>query len=206
MFTADSARKWIQLSAKQIQENKDQLSQLDQTLGDGDHGLNMERGFNAAVDQLDQDTTDAGKVLKGAGTSLLSKIGGASGPLYGTFFMKAGTSLGNQDRADVQELSKAFRTAVDNLKKRGKTEQGEKTMVDVLEPVTEFMEGQKDTLDPDELEQKAADALNKVIEFEAKKGRAAYYKDKSIGKQDAGAQSAYYLIAALATVLKEGEE
>ncbi|UOQ43984.1 dihydroxyacetone kinase subunit L [Halobacillus salinarum] len=199
---AETARKWIHESARQIEANKEQLTQLDQTLGDGDHGLNMGRGFQAAVEQLDQDTSDVGKVLKGAGTSLLSKIGGASGPLYGTFFMKLGAHLAGEENPDLKQLTEGFRSAVDSMKKRGKAEAGEKTMIDVFEPVTEFLETEN-VSNLDNLREKAEASLEEVQGFEAKKGRAAYYKEKSVGKQDAGAQSAYYILSSLVTVLKE---
>ena len=203
MFTAEMARQWIIESSKKMESNKEQLTDLDQVLGDGDHGLNMTRGFKAAVEQLDQDTEEAGKVLKGAGTSLLSKIGGASGPLYGTLFMKAGNHL---EGAEVQlsELFSGLRVGVDGMKKRGKAEREEKTMIDLLEPVVELMEEKGNDLTPDHLIDKAKEELERVKEYEAKKGRAAYYKEKSKGKQDAGAQSSYYLIEALATVLEKG--
>ncbi|WLR58738.1 dihydroxyacetone kinase subunit DhaL [Guptibacillus hwajinpoensis] len=205
MFTAEMARQWIKESAKKIESNKEQLTDLDQVLGDGDHGLNMTRGFKAAVEQLNEETDEPGKVLKGVGTSLLSKIGGASGPLYGTLFMKAGNELEGTE-VQLSDLSSSFRVGVDGMKKRGKAEREEKTMIDLLEPVIELMEEKGNELTPAHLIDKAKEALEHVKEYEAKKGRAAYYKEKSKGKQDAGAQSSYYLIESLATVLdKDGE-
>ncbi|MGA9290360.1 MAG: dihydroxyacetone kinase subunit DhaL [Anaerobacillus sp.] len=205
MFTAEMARQWIKDSSKKMESNKEQLTDLDQVLGDGDHGINMTRGFKAAVEQLDEDTDEVGKVLKGAGTSLLSKIGGASGPLYGTLFMKAGNHLEGTE-VQLSDLSSGLRVGLDGMKKRGKAEREEKTMIDLLEPVIELMEEKGKDLTPDHLMDKAKEALENVKEYEAKKGRAAYYKEKSKGKQDAGAQSSYYLIEELATVLeKEGD-
>ncbi|MGB7998570.1 MAG: dihydroxyacetone kinase subunit DhaL [Anaerobacillus sp.] len=205
MFTAEMARQWIKESSKKMESNKEQLTDLDQVLGDGDHGINMTRGFKAAVEQLDEDTDEVGKVLKGAGTSLLSKIGGASGPLYGTLFMKAGNHLEGTE-VQLSDLSSGLRVGLDGMKKRGKAEREEKTMIDLLEPVIELMEEKGNDLTPDILMDKAKEALENVKEYEAKKGRAAYYKEKSKGKQDAGAQSSYYLIEELATVLeKEGD-
>jgi phosphoenolpyruvate---glycerone phosphotransferase subunit DhaL len=205
MFTAEMARQWIKESASKIESNKEQLTDLDQVLGDGDHGLNMTRGFNAAVEQLNGETDEPGKVLKGAGTSLLSKIGGASGPLYGTLFMKAGNQLEGTE-VQLSDLSSGLRVGVDAMKKRGKAEREEKTMIDLLEPVIELMEEKGNELTPDHWIDKAKEALEHVKEYEAKKGRAAYYKEKSKGKQDAGAQSSYYVIESLAKVLdKDGE-
>ncbi|MDP4549358.1 dihydroxyacetone kinase subunit DhaL [Alkalihalobacillus macyae] len=202
MFTANMAREWVKESSKKIEGNKDELTNLDQALGDGDHGLNMTRGLKAAVEQLDEDTDEPGQVLKGVGTSLLSKVGGASGPLYGTFFIKAGNHL-EGSKVEFSELASGLRIGVDGMKKRGKTERDEKTMIDLLEPVIEVMEDRGNDLTPDHLMDRAKKSLDMVMEYGAKKGRAAYYKEKSKGKQDAGAQSSYYIIEALAEVIKK---
>ncbi|WP_347551842.1 dihydroxyacetone kinase subunit DhaL [Pseudalkalibacillus hwajinpoensis] len=203
MFTAEMARQWVKESARKMEANKEELTNLDQVLGDGDHGLNMNRGFKAAVEQLDEETVDAGAVLKKTGTNLLSKIGGASGPLYGTLFMKSGNHLEGAE-IELSELAIGLRNGLDGMKKRGKTEREEKTMIDLLEPVVELMEEKGNDLTPGQLTDMAKQALEHVKGYEAKKGRAAYYKEKSKGKQDAGAQSSYYIIEALASVLEKG--
>ncbi|WP_339200033.1 dihydroxyacetone kinase subunit DhaL [Aeribacillus sp. FSL k6-2211] len=188
-----------------IQENKEYLTELDQAIGDGDHGLNMARGFQETVKKITEGKyDDLGSLFKDVGMTLIAKVGGASGPLYGTAFMKASLALKGKKEVDIKALVEALAASLDGLKVRGKAQVGDKTMIDVWEPVIEYMKNHE-TIHSKELTDLSKEKMDDTKELEAKKGRAAYLGKRSIGHIDPGAASSYLLFASLAELLEEGE-
>lgn len=194
----------IEGMAKKIGAEKDYLTQLDNEIGDGDHGINLARGFEAVEKKLPSLAGgDIGALLKGVGMQLVSTVGGASGPLYGTAFMKAGMACKGLTELDGPAFVKAMEAAVDGIKMRGKATEGEKTMLDALCPALKVMQDEvaagkslKEAL------QDAAAAAEKGVEYTktiiATKGRASYLGERSLGHQDPGATSSLYLLQVLA--------
>ncbi|KIL49391.1 dihydroxyacetone kinase subunit DhaL [Jeotgalibacillus soli] len=205
-LTTQETIQWIERANSVFQEKKDELTELDQVIGDGDHGINMARGFQAAAEKLQAGSyATPSDALKDAAMTLLSKIGGASGPLYGSAFLKLSSSTKGAETISFDQFKEAMSEATDSLKMRGKAEESDKTMIDVWGPFTAYLQVQSD-VQPDEWIEKLADAKEKTKDMQANKGRAAYYKEKSVGHMDAGAASTYYLFAALAEILKERGE
>ncbi|SDB22802.1 MULTISPECIES: dihydroxyacetone kinase subunit DhaL [unclassified Butyrivibrio] len=180
---------------EKIIENKDFLTDLDREIGDADHGVNMARGFQGVIEKVAQDDPDIGAVLKKTGMTLLSTVGGASGPLYGTAYMEAAKVFAGKNEVTAEDFLAGLDAAIAGIQKRGKAEKGEKTMLDALIPARDAyasaLEGGADiksALDA------ACKAANEGIEFTktiaATKGRASYLGDRSIGHQDPGATSA----------------
>ena len=194
----------IEGMAKKIEAEKDYLTQLDNEIGDGDHGINLARGFEAVEKKLPSLAGgDIGALLKGVGMQLVSTVGGASGPLYGTAFMRAGMACKGLTELDGPAFIKAMEAAVDGIKMRGKATEGEKTMLDALCPALKVMQDEvaagkslKEAL------QDAAAAAEKGVEYTktiiATKGRASYLGERSLGHQDPGATSSLYLLQVLA--------
>lgn len=178
-------------AADEIIANKDYLTDLDRSIGDADHGVNMAKGFGFTKEALEADFDDYKTLFNKVATTLLSKVGGASGPLYGSFFMKFAASLKDVDELTRDNLNQAFTAGVDGVKQRGKAEVGDKTMVDVLEPVAEALNSGKSF---DEVVKIAEESMKKTKDIKAKKGRASYVGDRSIGHIDPGAASSYILI------------
>lgn len=187
-----------------IIRNKEYLTELDRAIGDADHGTNMSKGFEAVISKissLDEDK-DIGFVLKTVAMTLISSVGGASGPLYGTAFLKASAPTAGKVEIDAITAQAMWQTAITGIKERGKASRGEKTMLDSLEPAFEaFSEGV--TMDKTLLEclELASVAAQKGVEYTktiaASKGRASYLGERSIGHQDPGATSSSIMIAAL---------
>lgn len=205
MLNTTLLQHWLARSAVVLQEQKDWLTDLDREIGDGDHGVNMARGFAKAVEKiqpLPPETLPA-EIFKTVGMTLLSSIGGASGPLYGTFFIKAAQAAGQQTQWDTATLAAIFRAGTDGIIARGKAEGGDKTMVDVWLPVCSGLENS--TLDLSTALNFAAETANHAMQATApmlaKKGRASYLGERSIGHIDAGAASSYLIIQALADTL-----
>ena len=177
---------------------------IDNEIGDGDHGINLARGFEAVEKKLPSLAGgDIGALLKGVGMQLVSTVGGASGPLYGTAFMKAGMACKGLTEIDGPAFVKAMEAAVDGIKMRGKATEGEKTMLDALCPALKVM--QDDVAAGKSLKealQDAAQAAEKGVEYTktiiATKGRASYLGERSLGHQDPGATSSLYLLQVLA--------
>lgn len=194
----------IEGMAKKIEAEKDYLTQLDNEIGDGDHGINMARGFAAVEKKLPSlSDGDIGSLLKGVGMQLVSTVGGASGPLYGTAFMKAGMACKGLTELDGPALVKAMEAAVDGIKMRGKATEGEKTMLDALCPALKAMqEAVASGKSLKEALTEAAAAAEKGVEYTktiiATKGRASYLGERSVGHQDPGATSSLYLLQVLA--------
>ena len=194
----------IEGMAKKIEAEKEYLTELDNEIGDGDHGINLARGFEAVEKKLPSLAGgDIGVLLKGVGMQLVSTVGDASGPLYGTAFMKAGMACKGLTEIDGPAFVKAMEAAVDGIKMRGKATEGEKTMLDALCPALKVM--QDDVAAGKSLKealQDAAQAAEKGVEYTktiiATKGRASYLGERSLGHQDPGATSSLYLLQVLA--------
>lgn len=191
-----------------IIENKDFLTDLDREIGDADHGVNMARGFTEVLAQVPQDEEDISKVLKKVGMVLLSKVGGASGPLYGTAYMKAAGAVPGKTAITLEDGKEMLVAVIGGIKMRGKAERGEKTMLDALEPALEALE--KGIANGDDIEtclNAMCDAAKEGVEFtktiRATKGRASYLGDRSIGHQDPGATSSLITLEAIRAFYQE---
>lgn len=185
--------------SKKINENKDYLTQLDNEIGDGDHGINLARGFLEVEKKLcTLEDKDIGTILKIVGMTLVSTVGGASGPLYGTAFMYAGKEMADRTQINLDDFKVILKTAIDGIMMRGKAVKGEKTMLDAMIPAHEAMINETDV---DIALNKAIEAAKQGIEYTktiiATKGRASYLGERSIGHQDPGATSFTYLLEAI---------
>lgn len=181
--------------AEAIEYNKLYLTELDAAIGDGDHGLNMSKGFQAVKEKLKEDEgTNIGEILKKTGMTLVSNVGGASGPLYGTAFMKAGMEVNGKEEINIADFERMLKAALDGIKLRGKAERNDKTMIDAIEPALNAVSNAiRQELSPKDVLKAAADAANEGVAFTkeivARKGRASYLGERSIGHQDPGATS-----------------
>lgn len=186
------------------------LTQLDSAIGDGDHGTNMNRGMQAALASLESGSFDTpADVLKSASMALISKVGGASGPLYGTAFLRASASLKDKESPSGEDVAEALEAALGGVKQRGKAEVGDKTMIDALEPAAEAARSSAESSGgPAAVLRAAAEAAGKgaesTVDLTARKGRASYLGPRSAGHRDPGATSTALLLAAAASAL-EGE-
>jgi phosphoenolpyruvate---glycerone phosphotransferase subunit DhaL len=201
---------WMREIDAAVRAEKDHLVQLDAAIGDGDHGTNMTRGFEAVVQALDADTGSApGKLLILAGRTLVSTVGGASGPLWGSALRSGGRVLGDQATFDGGQLVEVLAAALASVKDLGTAAVGDKTMVDALEPAVETLRAQLSDGTPlDEALETAASAaeagMRSTIPLQARKGRASYLGERSVGHQDPGATSTALVIRALQkAVVKE---
>ena len=189
--------------------NWEYLTSLDAAIGDADHGINMDRGFKAALAKLSSvEDKDAGTILKTVGMALISTVGGASGPLYGTAFMQAGTAVAGKYELQPQDVFAALDAALKGVIMRGKANPGDKTMVDALTPAVSALHRaiEQGSGLTEMLAQAAAAAeqgMKDTIPMLAKKGRASYLGERSIGHQDPGATSSYLLIKTMADVARE---
>ena len=201
--TRDTTLDWMRRFGAEMEEHRQELVRLDTAIGDGDHGTNMDRGMRAALEKLDaQEQADAGAVLKTVAMALVSKVGGAAGPLYGTLFLQMGGALAGQEEVDLAEYATAWRKGLEGVQARGKAQPGDKTMVDVLTPAVEAME-QADDLDGAlrAAVEAAEGGLQATIPLEARRGRASYLGERSVGHQDPGGTSTYYLYRSAAEAL-----
>lgn len=193
---------WLKNCAQAISEERDYLVELDAAIGDADHGVNMERGFNAVLAKLPELTSaDIGTILKTVGMTLVSTVGGASGPLYGTFFLQAGMKLAGKKELSLADWVAAFAAAVQGVAMRGKAQEGDKTMLDALLPaLSALQKAQSENPPINEALEKAIIAaeggMHATIPLKARKGRASYLGERSIGHQDPGATSAYLILKA----------
>ncbi|UFT98611.1 dihydroxyacetone kinase subunit L [Radiobacillus kanasensis] len=200
----NQALKWIELTNEKIQENKEYLTSLDQAIGDGDHGINMARGFQAVIEKTSSSEYEAvSDLLKDVAMTLMSKVGGASGPLYGTAFLKMSMATKGKDPVTQGDLAAAVAQALEGMKQRGKANQGEKTLIDVWTPVQGLLQDQEN-VQPDDLRETAKEAMESTKDIMATKGRSAYLKERSIGHLDAGSVSSYFVFDSLASAV-EGE-
>lgn len=193
--------------ADRIIENKDYLTELDREIGDADHGINMARGYSEALEQLDKEDGDLSAVLKKTGMILLSNVGGASGPLYGTAYMKASKTVAGKEELSVEDGKAVFEAVIGGIKLRGKAEHGEKTMLDAIIPAYEAYcqaadAGSSLTECLDAMCAAAAEGAEFTKTIRATKGRASYLGDRSIGHQDPGATSALLTMEAIRDFFK----
>jgi len=194
-------RKLIEAVTGTVIAHTDELTVLDQAIGDGDHGLNMRRGASAVVNQLDDlAAKPLPEALKTVGLTLVMKVGGASGPLYGTLFTTLGKELPASPSHD--DVVRAMGSAIAAVKKIGRSDVGQKTMLDVLSPVHEELATGGAGLH-DRLRQRAAAAADATMPMKAIKGRASFLGERSIGHMDPGARSSSLIIAAICTAMEE---
>jgi len=197
---------WLMRCGEVFSRERDFLTQLDTEIGDADHGLNMNRGFNKVVEKLPSVADkDIGFILKNTGMTLLSSVGGASGPLFGTFFIRAAQAAHAKQSLDLVELHQVMQEGVEGVVMRGKAEPGDKTMCDVWWPVVESLgQSAQQNLSVAEALQRAADSAERAVEstitMQARKGRASYLGERSIGHQDPGATSVMLMMKTLAEV------
>jgi phosphoenolpyruvate---glycerone phosphotransferase subunit DhaL len=201
---------WVREFARSIAEHKDELTELDSAIGDADHGANMDRGMSAAVAAIEASPpADPAALLKQVGMTLVSKVGGASGPLYGTFFLRMAGALG-PDPADDETFARALRAGLDGVVARGKAEPGDKTMLDALAPACDALDAALAEGRPLGAALTAAAAAagagrDATVPLVARKGRASYLGERSAGHQDPGATSTALLLDAAVTALSGGE-
>ncbi|CAG22091.1 dihydroxyacetone kinase subunit DhaL [Photobacterium profundum] len=200
-ITKQQIVQWLEDSADVFQNEQDFLTELDREIGDSDHGLNMNRGFQKVKEKLPSVADkDIGTILKTTGMTLLSSIGGASGPLYGTFFIRAATSAMSKEELNLVELTKMLQDGMDGIVQRGRAEVGDKTMIDTWNGIMTSLKQDQNISVYDALNTAVANAevaMKSTIPMQARKGRASYLGERSIGHQDPGATSTYLLFTAL---------
>jgi dihydroxyacetone kinase-like protein len=200
MIDRDMRKHLIEAVANRVIVHAEELTDLDRAIGDGDHGTNMRRGFEAVLAVVDElSARSFGESLKGVGTTLVMKVGGASGPLYGTLFLSLGKSLA--DDVSREQLAEAFAAAIDAVKARGKSDAGQKTMLDVLLPVLAVLRDGRAGL-PARLKATANLAAENTIPMRAIRGRASFLGERSIGHMDPGARSSALIVDAVADVME----
>jgi phosphoenolpyruvate---glycerone phosphotransferase subunit DhaL len=202
-MTKEQILQWLQAFAAEIEQNKEYLTQLDAAIGDADHGINMDRGFKKVMSQLatvaDQ---DIGSIFKAVSMTLISSIGGASGPLYGTLFLRASSAVADKEELTEEDMLSLLQAGFNGVLERGKAQLGDKTMIDVLSPaVAAFKQAVGEGNKMREAMQKAVIAaeqgMKDTIPMLAKKGRASYLGERSVGHQDPGATSSYLMLKCL---------
>lgn len=196
MLTIEGFKQALRNAQSEIEANKDTLTDLDRAIGDGDHGINMSRGFEAVLTVLDDDYASLGDLSKKVGMTLMSKVGGAAGPLYGSAFVKAAAKFGDATEADFTLVKEALVEGSAAIKARGKSEVGQKTMVDVWEP---FL---SDLNEADDFDAKLDRLVGETEDMIATKGRASYFGENSRGTVDPGALSSSIVLKA---IMKEVE-
>ena len=193
---------WIEAFADVIHAQKDELTRLDSDIGDGDHGANLDRGFTAVRAKLPElGEKDIGALLKAVGMTLVSTVGGASGPLYGTLFLQMGSALAGRQEFALAEWCGALQAGVDGVVLRGKASPGDKTMIDTLVPAVQAIrDAAAEGCDLAEALRRATlageEGMRSTIPLVARKGRASYLGERSAGHQDPGATSSHLLLAA----------
>ena len=202
-MNAATITSWMHEIEAVMRVERDHLVQLDAAIGDGDHGTNMVRGFDAVVQAIDADSSlPPGKLLILSGRTLVSTVGGASGPLWGSALRSGGRVLGDQPSFDGRQLVEVLAAALASIKDLGTAAIGDKTMVDALEPAINALRGRLDSgasLDEavEAAAAAAADGMRATIPLQARKGRASYLGERSVGHQDPGATSTALIIRAL---------
>jgi dihydroxyacetone kinase-like protein len=206
---ASMFRAWINAAAQLVVDNADHLTHLDAAIGDADHGINLNRGFQAAVKMLDEtDPSTPGAVLATVGRALISKTGGASGPLYGTGFRQAAKTLGEDADVSAVQLGDALSAALAGIQQLGAATEGDKTMVDALGPAvsayTAVIDRGGDLAEATRVAaEAAARGLQETVGMQARKGRASYLGPRTIGHEDPGAASTVLILRALASAVTE---
>ncbi|MFQ6146551.1 dihydroxyacetone kinase subunit DhaL [Streptomyces seoulensis] len=201
MLDADFFRRWMTATAVSVDREADRLTALDSPIGDADHGSNLQRGFRAVRAELEKEAPDTpGGVLTLAGRHLISTVGGASGPLYGTLLRRTGKALGDDAEVSEEQFTQALRAGVDGVMKLGGASVGDKTMVDALVPAVEALgDGFAAARGA------AEEGAEATTPLQARKGRASYLGERSKGHQDPGATSSALLIAALVAAAEGAE-
>ncbi|MDC0743812.1 dihydroxyacetone kinase subunit DhaL [Polyangium mundeleinium] len=207
ILNGDTVVQWIERAAEVIGENEKTLTELDAAIGDSDHGANMARGFSAVRGKLaEHSRDDVGAILKTVGMTLLSTVGGASGPLYGTLFLEAAKVTAGKPEIDRATILQSLAAGLAGIQKRGKAEPLDKTLVDALGPAIRAFEGAEGVSLAEALSQ-AAEAARQgaeaTIPLVARKGRASYLGERSAGHQDPGATSMWLLLQSLAEAAAE---
>jgi phosphoenolpyruvate---glycerone phosphotransferase subunit DhaL len=207
-ITHAAVEDWMKRFAAEVAENRAYLTKLDGAIGDGDHGTNMDRGMKKALERLEgADGDDIGASLKAIGMALVSSVGGAAGPLYGTLFMQMGQAAAGKSELDLAGFTEALDAGVQGVIKRGKAERGDKTMLDALGPALDALKAADGDDVPAALQQ-AADAAREGMEatvpLVARKGRASYLGERSAGHQDPGATSSHLLLKTAAEAVGSG--
>lgn len=192
---------------ERMEEEKDYLTELDNAIADGDHGINMAKGFAAVENKLSQlEGQSIGSILKNVGMTVVSAVGGSAGPLFGTVFMKSGMIMGEKQTMDINDFLACLKAAIEGVMTRGRSVRGEKTMLDSMIPSLEAMEkANSQGLSPKEVlnagVSAAMDGVEHTKTIPATKGRASYIGERSIGHQDPGATSFAYLLEVVAQTL-----
>jgi len=207
-ITNDAIEEWMKRFAAEVAENRTYLTKLDGAIGDGDHGTNMDRGMKKALEKLEAaDGDDIGASLKTVGMALVSSVGGAAGPLYGTLFLQMGQSAAGKSELDLAGFTDAFDAGIQGVIRRGKAEPGDKTMLDALGPALEALRSAGDD-DVAGALSRAADAaregMESTVPMVARKGRASYLGERSAGHQDPGATSSHLLLKTVAEAVGSG--
>lgn len=199
---------WLQQAATTLDENKAYLTELDSPIGDADHGTNIARGFKAMVEKLPTVADkDIGAIFKLMAMTLMSAVGGASGLLYGNFFMKASTAAAGKEELSAEELLAVFSAGKEGIIQRGRAELGDKTMIDAWSPALDALHaavaaGQSLPAALQATARAAENGMKATIPLQARKGRASYLGERSIGHQDPGATSTYLLLHELAKIVQ----
>ncbi|UCC77358.1 MAG: dihydroxyacetone kinase subunit L [Anaerolineales bacterium] len=210
-ITTADVLEYLHRSAQVLKENKEYLTDLDSAIGDADHGINMDRGFQSILKKVPSvEDKDAGTILKTAGMALVSSVGGAGGPLYGTAFMQAGMAVAGKHELVAGDILAAIEAALQGVMMRGKGKPGEKTMIDAIDPaiqaMREALENGAGTVEALEKATAAAEqGMKDTIPMLAMKGRASYLGERSIGHQDPGATSSYLLIRTMYQMARKEE-
>ncbi len=205
----DQIVQWLEKTTVVLNQNRDYLTQLDSAIGDADHGSNMDRGFKKVVEKLPTVADkDIGNILKTVGMTLISSVGGASGPLYGTFYMRSGMAAAAKEELTDDDLVELLQAGVDGIIQRGRAQVGDKTMVDALTPAMEALRSAvtdgKGTVEAvRDMVAAAEQGMKDTTPLQAKKGRASYLGERSIGHQDPGATSSYLVLNALLETLEQ---
>jgi len=209
----DDVLRWIRVFAAEVEANKEQLTSLDAAIGDGDLGINMERGMSAVLVKVDAagEEQDIGALLKTVGMTLVSTVGGAGGPLYGTLFLQMGTVLTGRAELGPDDWAAALDAAITGVQARGKAEPGDKTMIDALIPGRDALKAAlAEGATFEQALRQSADAagqgMRDTIPLVARKGRASYLGERSAGHQDPGATSSHLLLEAAADAWGQPEQ
>ncbi len=204
MFSAEQAVEWIRRTAGVVEQHASMLTKLDAAIGDGDHGTNMARGFRAVLERVEAlEDKDFASLFRAVGMALIGKVGGAAGPLYGSFYLGVGKQLGAADEAADGELAAALRAGYDGVVMRGKAQPGDKTMLDAWYPALKALDqavgdGAELGAALDQAATAAEEGMKATIPLVARKGRASYLGERSKDHQDPGATSTHLILEALA--------
>ncbi|WP_304331015.1 dihydroxyacetone kinase subunit DhaL [Brachyspira innocens] len=204
MYNSIKIKEWLINLSKVYDENKDYLTKLDADIGDADHGINISRGFGFVREALNKDeNASISSIFKQTATMLIKNVGGASGPLYGTFFLNAVSVSSNKEELSLNDIAEIFNKGTNAISALGKSKAGEKTMLDTLYPAAEAMKNNADNLEnfKKEVLISAENGMKSTIDMIATKGRASYLGERSKGHQDAGAASSYMMIKELINIL-----